>query len=216
MPAEDPSSIVSVFVWVVVIVDVVCADVSVVVIVVLAVEVDDTVCVIVVWAEDTVVVIVAVLTVVDVVIIVVVDVTVAVAVVVDNNVTVLVLVVLIVVVMIPLTPWVTTSIVVPSAPRISALSRDIESPGSGLEIGTDNVPTVPAVPSMFHHLYSSNTGPSSGRSVDFAPAINPVSVVCDVSRVIVFETFIENWNSDTEVGLVIASVRIQPVSQFCI
>jgi hypothetical protein len=43
-----------------------------------------------------------------------------------------------------------------------------------------------------------------------------VSVVCDVSRVIVFETFIENWNSDTEVGLVIASVRIQPVSQFCI
>jgi len=65
-----------------------------------------------------------------------------------------------------------------------------------------------------NHLYSSNAEPSRARSD--APAINPVNVVCDVSRVIVFETFIETWNSNTEVGLVTASVRIQPVSQFCI
>ena len=52
------------------------------------------------------------------------------------------------------------------------------------------------------------------RCVD--PAINPVSVVCDVSRMIVFEAFIETWYSDTETGVDISSVRIQPTSQFCI
>jgi hypothetical protein len=43
--------------------------------------------------------------------------------------------------------------------------------------------------------------------------MKPVSVVCDVLRVTELVAFIETWNSDTDAGLVIDSVRIQPVSQ---
>ena len=62
-----------------------------------------------------------------------------------------------------------------------------------------------------NHRYSSVVAPSKIRSAD--PAMKPVSVVCDVLRVTELVAFIETWNSDTDAGLVIDSVRIQPVSQ---